>query len=59
MTNTTSANTAQLVHAAIDGMLGSLDPHSYFLSHEQGMRQLAYRSGQLAGTRLEGGSRLR
>jgi len=45
-----SVTSAQLVHAAIDGMLGSLDPHSYFLSHEQGMRQLAYRSGQLAGT---------
>ncbi|MEP7325781.1 MAG: S41 family peptidase [Gemmatimonadota bacterium] len=44
-----SIGSGDLVRAAIEGMLGSLDPHSYFLSREDGMRQLAYRSGQLAG----------
>lgn len=45
-----SVTSAQLVRAAIDGMLGSLDPHSYFISREQGLRNLAYQAGQLAGT---------
>lgn len=44
-----SVTSSQLVLAAIDGMLSSLDPHSYFLSREQGARQLAYQAGQLAG----------
>ena len=39
-----------LVRAAIDGVLRSLDPHSYFMSRDDGMRMLAYEAGQLAGT---------
>jgi carboxyl-terminal processing protease len=45
-----SVNYGKLVRAAIDGVLNSLDPHSYFLSREDGMRMLAYEDGQLAGT---------
>ncbi|MGH7701468.1 MAG: S41 family peptidase, partial [Gemmatimonadales bacterium] len=45
-----SVTYAQLVRAAIDGVLGSLDPHSYFLSREDGERRLEYEAGQLAGT---------
>jgi carboxyl-terminal processing protease len=47
-----SVSYGSLVRAAIDGVLGSLDPHSYFLSREDGMRNLAYEAGQLAGTGL-------
>jgi carboxyl-terminal processing protease len=47
-----SVSYGELVRAAIDGVLGSLDPHSYFLSRENGMRMLAYEAGQLAGTGL-------
>jgi carboxyl-terminal processing protease len=45
-----SVTYAQLVHAAIDGVLRSLDPHSYFLSRADGERQLSYQEGRLAGT---------
>ncbi len=45
-----SVTYTQLVRAAIDGVLRSLDPHSYFLSHSDGERQMAYESGRLAGT---------
>ena len=45
-----SVGYGDLVRAAIDGVLRSLDPHSYFLSREEGMRMLAYEAGQLAGT---------
>jgi carboxyl-terminal processing protease len=41
---------AELVHAAIDGVLESLDPHSRFVKREDGERELAYEAGQLAGT---------
>ena len=44
-----SVGYAQLVHAAIDGVLGSLDPHSRFVRHADGERELAYESGLLAG----------
>jgi carboxyl-terminal processing protease len=44
-----SVTYAGLVHAAIDGVLQSLDPHSYFLSRDQGLRNLQYEAGQLAG----------
>lgn len=45
-----SVTYAELVHAAIDGVLGSLDPHSRFLRREDGEREQAYESGMLAGT---------
>lgn len=45
-----SVSYGALVRAAIDGVLSSLDPHSYFQSREQGMRMMAYEAGQLAGT---------
>lgn len=45
-----SVTYAELVHAAIDGVLGSLDPHSRFLKREDGEREAAYESGVLAGT---------
>lgn len=44
-----SVGYAQMVHAAIDGVLGSLDPHSRFVRHADGERELAYESGLLAG----------
>jgi carboxyl-terminal processing protease len=45
-----SVTYAELVHAAIDGVLASLDPHSRFLKREDGEREMAYESGALAGT---------
>ncbi|HSE66216.1 MAG TPA: PDZ domain-containing protein, partial [Gemmatimonadales bacterium] len=45
-----SVTYAELVHAAIDGVLESLDPHSRFLSRADGEREAAYEAGQLAGT---------
>jgi carboxyl-terminal processing protease len=45
-----SVTYAELVHAAIDGVLESLDPHSRFVSREDGEREMGYESGQLAGT---------
>ena len=45
-----SVTYAELVHAAIDGVLESLDPHSRFVSREDGEREMAYESGRLAGT---------
>lgn len=45
-----SVSYGELVRAAIDGVLRSLDPHSYFMSRDDGMRMLAYEAGQLAGT---------
>ncbi|MEO8294658.1 MAG: S41 family peptidase [Gemmatimonadota bacterium] len=47
-----SVTYTQLVRSAIDGVLASLDPHSYFLPREQGMRSMAYEAGELAGTGL-------
>ena len=47
-----SVSYAQLVHAAIDGVLRSLDPHSYFMTHEEGLRMMQCEAGQLAGTGL-------
>lgn len=40
----------RLMRGAIDGMLSSLDPHSYFLSHVDGQRMMDYRGRQLGGT---------
>jgi carboxyl-terminal processing protease len=45
-----SVTYGELVHAAIDGVLGSLDPHSRFLRREDGEREEAYEAGVLAGT---------
>ncbi len=45
-----SVTYAELVHAAIDGVLSSLDPHSRFLKREDGEREMAYEAGALAGT---------
>ncbi len=44
-----SVSYAQLVRAAVDGVLGSLDPHSRFLRHADGEREMAYQAGLLAG----------
>jgi len=43
-------STEQLVHAAIDGMLRSLDPHSRFVPRAENDRWLAWQAGRLAGT---------
>lgn len=40
----------QLLHAAIDGMLRSLDPHSWYLSSEDNARFNALERGELATT---------
>lgn len=45
-----SVTYAELVHAAIDGVLGSLDPHSRFERRADAEREFAYESGTLAGT---------
>lgn len=45
-----SVTYAELVHAAIDGVLGALDPHSRFLRVSDAERELAYAEGVLAGT---------
>jgi len=45
-----SVTYAELVHAAIDGVLGALDPHSRFLRARDAERELAYSAGELAGT---------
>lgn len=42
----------ELVRAAIDGVLASLDPHSRFVRQEDAARELAYDAGQLAGAGL-------
>jgi len=43
---------AELVRAAIDGVLHSLDPHSYFLAREDFLRANALDRGELAVTGL-------
>jgi carboxyl-terminal processing protease len=45
-----SVTTEHLMRGAIEGMLASLDPHSYFLAHDQAERLDAWRAGQLAAT---------
>lgn len=45
-----SVSYAELVHAAIDGVLASLDPHSRFERRVDAEREMAYQTGQLAGT---------
>jgi carboxyl-terminal processing protease len=45
-----SVTYVELVRAAIDGVLGSLDPHSRFLRARDAERELAYSAGELAGT---------
>lgn len=45
-----SVTYAGLIVAAVDGVLGSLDPHSRFLSRVNAEREMAYQSGSLAGT---------
>jgi len=45
-----SVTTQHLVRGAIDGMLASLDPHSYFLARDDAVRLGAWRDGRLAMT---------
>jgi carboxyl-terminal processing protease len=45
-----SVTYSELVHAAIDGVLSSLDPHSRFERREDAEREMAYEAGALAGT---------
>ena len=45
-----SVTYAELVRAAIDGMLRSLDPHSYFLLRRDWEREQAFERGELVGT---------
>jgi len=45
-----SVTYSELVHAAIDGVLSSLDPHSRFVRRADAEREIAYESGTLAGT---------
>ena len=45
-----SVTTQHLVRGAIEGMLASLDPHSYYLEHNQSERLDAWRAGKLAAT---------
>ena len=45
-----SVTYAELVHAAIDGVLSSLDPHSRFVRRYDADREMAYEAGTLAGT---------
>jgi carboxyl-terminal processing protease len=45
-----SVTTQHLMRGAIEGMLASLDPHSYFLEHAQSVRLDAWRAGHLAAT---------
>lgn len=47
-----SVTTPQLVYGAIEGMLRSLDPHSYFLRRDDNIRMMQYRAGELAGSGL-------
>lgn len=47
-----SVGYATLVHAAIDGMLSALDPHSYFISRADWEKQNAMERGELATTGL-------
>lgn len=48
-----SVSVPHLMRGAIDGMLGSLDPHSYFLRADDAGRLDAWRSGRLAATGIE------
>ncbi len=45
-----SVTTARLMRGAIEGMLASLDPHSYFLAHDQAEQLHAWDEGRLAET---------
>jgi len=45
-----SVPTERLVRGAIEGMLASLDPHSYYLAQADGQRMLDYRGRRLGGT---------
>lgn len=45
-----SVTMQHLVRGAIEGMLASLDPHSYFLDHAQSERLEAWRAGHLSAT---------
>jgi carboxyl-terminal processing protease len=42
-----------LAHAAIDGVLRALDPHSYFLSRSEWEQQSAYERGELPGVGVQ------
>src|SRR6266702_5087560 len=43
----------ELVHAAIDGMLHVLDPHSHFMSREEWEQQSAFLRGELPGVGVQ------
>src|SRR5438105_2484665 len=45
-----SVTTTRLIRGAINGMLASLDPHSYFLPSNESSRLEAWRAGRLAAT---------
>ena len=45
-----SVTTQHLVRGAIEGMLNSLDPHSYYLPHERAARLQAWDEGKLGTT---------
>lgn len=47
-----SVSTAALVHAAITGMLRSLDPHSHFETRAEIEREMRWNTGQLGGAGL-------
>ncbi len=47
-----SVTTGDLVRAAIDGMLRSLDPHSYFQTRSEVEKVMAWELGRLAGAGL-------
>lgn len=48
-----SVTAERLVRGAIDGILSSLDPHSYFLSATDAQRMILYRGGELGGAGME------
>ena len=45
-----SVTTEHLVRGAIEGMLASLDPHSYYLTHDRAARIQAWNEGRLGAT---------
>ncbi len=48
-----SVTAEHLVRGAIEGILASLDPHSYYLSATDAQRMILYRGGELGGAGVE------